>query len=35
MWLMVRTDISDSMGVDVVVITKDKWIIRELGAGQL
>jgi hypothetical protein len=33
MGLMFRTDISDSMGVDVEVITRDKWIIRELGAG--
>jgi hypothetical protein len=32
MWLMFRRDISDSMGVDVEEITKDRWIIRELGA---
>ena len=31
LWLMFRRALSDSLGVDSEDITKDRWLIRELG----
>ena len=32
-WFMFQRDVSDALGVELDEVTKDKWLIQELGAG--
>lgn len=33
LWPMFQREVSDSLGVDEEEVTKEKWLIRELGMG--
>ena len=33
LWFLFQRAVSDSMGVEPGEVTKDRWLIRELGAG--
>jgi hypothetical protein len=33
LWPIFRREVSDSLGVEEDEVTKDKWLIRELGMG--
>lgn len=32
LWVMFQRDVSDVLGVDAWAVTKDSWLVRELGA---